>query len=170
MDRMGGGRKPGSPAFPPWQGMRHAGADPEQTRPKNDQIVIPLFARHALVLLTDSDALPEPAIRLFGKHRMIPFLLRSAFPGSRRAGHADKAGGAAFRRQDLAPLLDQLFINPPDRIDFTLQAVKAQPVDVPIIFAQRRVPIYLVYEAEPGEADDGHSILLEPVEVGPLFL
>src|SRR3954454_8592813 len=80
-------------------------------------------------------------------------------------GEHDAVGG-----QDVLPLADQLTVELPDWPDLALEVVQAQRVDVPGVLTEHAVPVDLVGQAVPGEADQRDAVLLEAHHVGPLLL
>ena len=71
--------------------------------------------------------------------------------------------------QNVPPFANQLAIRLPDRTNVAVKIVQAQRIHAAVVLAQRRVPVHLVHQAVPGEAQQRDAVLLEPVRVGPLL-
>src|SRR5207253_4675196 len=67
----------------------------------------------------------------------------------------------ALHRHFISPLADQFTIRLTDRPNPPLQVEQAQRIDVMVVLAQRRIPVNLIDETEPGESDNGHAVVLE---------
>jgi hypothetical protein len=68
------------------------------------------------------------------------------------------------------PLRDQLLVRATDRTDVPVEIDEPERIDASVVLAQPSVPIDLVLEAVPSEADQRHPVLLQPMHVRPLFV
>src|SRR5688572_8919110 len=59
----------------------------------------------------------------------------------------------ARSRQHVTPVGDQLLVGPADVADLAVSVEQAERVDVAVLLAKRSVPVDLVDQAVPGEAD-----------------
>src|SRR5690349_3057366 len=86
------------------------------------------------------------------------------------AGWYDRNGETdALRRQHLPPLRDELPIRFTHRAYLAIQIVQPHRVDVIILFAQSRVPVHLVSEGIPGEANDWISSVTDTQQICPFL-
>ena len=76
----------------------------------------------------------------------------------------------ALGRKNVAPLRDQLLVGVPDRTYLAIEIVQPERVHAAVVLAEPGVPIDLILQAVPREADDRHAVLLQAMHVGPLLL
>src|SRR5258705_9450175 len=75
----------------------------------------------------------------------------------------------ALRRQDIAPVGDQLLVSLADVADLAVEIEQAERIDVAVLLAERGVPVDLVGQAVPGEADGRDADVPEAQDVGPFL-
>ena len=68
-----------------------------------------------------------------------------------------------------APSLDQLLIGLADGPDIAIQIVQAEWIHAAVLFTQSRIPIDLIRQRVPGEADDRNAAVPDPQDVGPFL-
>src|SRR5918997_6464824 len=90
--------------------------------------------------------------------------------GAALAGFLDRHDQAHRRsRQDVAPVGDQLLVGPADVADFAVDIEQAERIDIAVLLAQRGVPVDLVNQRIPGEANGGDADVAQPQHVGPFL-
>src|SRR3990170_1132941 len=67
----------------------------------------------------------------------------------------DQANGRG--RQHVAPVGDQLLVGLADVADLAVRVEQAERIDIAVLLAQRGVPVELVDQRIPGEADGGDA-------------
>src|SRR5256885_5715407 len=75
----------------------------------------------------------------------------------------------ALRWQDFLPIEDQLLIRTADRSDLTIKVEQSNGPNMVVSLAQGGVPINLVGQRVPSEADDRHTIVADAQHIRPLF-
>src|SRR5215213_783350 len=75
----------------------------------------------------------------------------------------------ALGREHLAPVPDELLVGRPDRAGSTAEVINPEGVDYILVVAKRRVPVDLVGQRVPGEADDGHTTVAHAHDVRPFL-
>src|SRR6185369_13871571 len=74
-----------------------------------------------------------------------------------------------FRRQNLAPLFDEPLVSLTYRSNLPIQIIETDRIDTSRVLSQRRVPVHLIRQAVPGEAEYRHAVQLQPVHVDPFL-
>src|SRR5687767_7516880 len=72
-------------------------------------------------------------------------------------------------RQDVAPVGDQLLVGLADIADLAVRVEQAERVDVAVLLAERSVPVDLVDQAVPGEADGWDADVAQAQDVRPFL-
>src|SRR3954470_24773954 len=75
----------------------------------------------------------------------------------------------ALRRKHVAPVGDQLLVGLADVADLAVEVEQAERVDVAVLLAERGIPVDLIGEAVPGEADGRDSDVAQAQHVGPFL-
>lgn len=75
----------------------------------------------------------------------------------------------ALRRENIAPVRDQLLVGRADRANVSVEIEKANGVYIVVAHSQRAVPIGLIGERKPCETDDRHTVVAYPQNIGPLL-
>src|SRR4051794_36449804 len=88
---------------------------------------------------------------------------------SRRGVSVVDVDAEALGGEDVAPSLDELSVGLGDGAGVAIEVVQAAGVDGVVVLAEGGVPVHLIGEAVPGEADDGDAVALEGVHVDPFF-
>ena len=76
-----------------------------------------------------------------------------------------QAGGG----QNLAPVAYQPFVGATDVPDVAIEVVKAERVHIAVLLSERRVPVDLVGQRVPGEADGRDTDVPQAKDVGPFL-
>ena len=101
----------------------------------------------------------------------LPLAHRS---GIRRSGRGALSASGTVRHtldagKHLAPVADQLLVGLADVADVAVEIVQAERVDVAVLLAQRGVPVDLVGQRIPGEADGRDADVAQAQDVGPFL-
>src|SRR5690242_10313003 len=75
----------------------------------------------------------------------------------------------AGSRKHVAPVGDQLLVGAADVADLAVEVEQPERIDVAVLLAKRRVPVDLVGEAVPGEADGRDTDVAKAEDVGPFL-
>ena len=75
----------------------------------------------------------------------------------------------ALGRQNLAPIVDQLFVCSAHRSDIAVQVVQAERIDAPVLLPQGGVPVDLIRERVSGETDHRYARVAHAQDVRPLL-
>src|SRR3954447_6654179 len=73
----------------------------------------------------------------------------------------------ALRRKHVSPVGDQLLVGLADVADVTVEVEQPERIDVAILLAKRGVPVDLVGQRIPGEADRRDADVAQPQHVRP---
>ena len=75
----------------------------------------------------------------------------------------------ALRRKHVAPVGDQLLVGLADVADLAVEVEQAERIDVAVLLAKRGVPVDLVGQRVPGEADGRDADVAQAQDVGPFL-
>src|SRR3954468_24303334 len=73
----------------------------------------------------------------------------------------------ALRRKHAAPVRDQLLVGLADVADLAVEVEQSERIAVAVLLAKRGVPIHLVDQRIPGEADRWDPDVAKAQDVGP---
>src|SRR4051812_18191459 len=154
-----GGAQAHSPSAPrPWSwvpagaGVTHGGA---WLNPRDSS-----FLRLRIVALGDELLEPAGGVLLLLAHvHPLAMLGRDD-----RHDEAQARGGG-----HVLPVRDQLLVGAADVPDVAVEIVEPERIDVTVLLAKRRVPIDLVGQRIPGEADGRDADVPDPEDVGPFL-
>src|SRR4051794_32336227 len=100
-----------------------------------------------------------PSLTPPGRYRFIVFARQHD-----RHEQADTLG-----RQDFAPLREKLLEGFPHGANVAVEIIQPARVYATSLLAEGHVPVDLVRERVPSEANDGYTVVANPQDIGPLL-